>query len=217
MPWRRDTGWVGFGAQAHRFLVHGRAEQAALRSLLYYLAGRLRPIWMPTWCADIELAKAVPAGTRLVDIHYCGYSRHALLGLHRRDLRLELADGSVHYRRITGAADMHDGSERLVLAEPLPVAIGADDLVLGSWMALSRLDQDAVEITHHTDSDGLATCQLVLRGVFDEHRAGLGYDLGMQLGTNIPPWPPRNGLGRLFGESLGGVPLWPRVNGSAVL
>lgn len=210
VPWRHDTAFVGFSAQKHNIRCHGRAEHADLKSLLYYLRGRLKPVWVPTWSDDLELARSCSANA--LDIHYCGYSRHALLGLGRRDLRIELVGGQVLYRRIKGAADMLDGTERLMLDTPLPQPITQDDVLLISWMALSRLDHDAVEIQHTTDVDGLTTCSLTFRSVFDEHRSGLGYDLGQQLGT-ARPWPPGTGMGQLLGESVGGVDIWPRVNG----
>jgi hypothetical protein len=84
----------------------------------------------------------------------------------RRDIRIELTAGAVYYRRIISAAPgMSLAQEVVTLDSALGVAIAAAQVRRISFMALSRLDADEIEITHLGMADGIATAQTPFRAL----------------------------------------------------
>ncbi len=164
IPHLTDTAGRGFTLQQHRWALHGRSEQAALRGLLYHLRGQQRACWLPTHAADL-LPLASSANT--LTVARCGYAAHAPLAPGRRDVRLELLDGSSLHRRITAAAQVGD-TEVLALDGPAPAA---SNIARASFMALARLAGDEVQIDHITDADGLARVATTWRSLRDELEA----------------------------------------------
>ncbi|MHA7915456.1 hypothetical protein, partial [Alloalcanivorax xenomutans] len=70
--------------------------------------------------------------------------------------------------RVIGAAAVSGDVERLQLESGLPMAFEPSDVVLASWLVLSRLDQDDVEIEHLADQEGGSRTSLLVKGVSDE-------------------------------------------------
>lgn len=166
LPAVTDTANVGFAVQGHRWLLAGRAEQAAWRSLVYGLRGRQQAVWIPTHADDLQLA-AQAAGVTM-DIAACGYSRFGLGRTGRRDIRIELTSGQVLYRRITAASELGVDVERLTLDTNLPAAIPVSEAARVSFMALCRQDSDEIELHHVADADGVAQAQVIWRALRDE-------------------------------------------------
>lgn len=169
-----DTAEVGFAVQAHRWLMAGRTEAAAWRSVAYLLRGRQRLVWLPTHAEDLELAAVASAIASAIDVQAVGYTRFGLGRPGRRDVRVELSDGQVLHRRITGATELAGEQERLLLDAPVGVTLrpaATGDLVHVrriSWLQPMRLDQDELEIEHLTDSDGVAAVRALFRLVRDD-------------------------------------------------
>lgn len=163
IPVLTDTADQAFTAQGHRWLLQGRREQAAFRSLLYALRGRQKEIWLPTFADDLTLASIVSANDTTMDVEYVGYTRFAAGRPGRRDIRIGLTDGTVLYRRITGATEISTRTERLAIDAILGRAIAVSDVQSICYMTLCRQDQDEIELHHDTDSDGLANAQTIFR------------------------------------------------------
>ena len=113
-------------------------------------------------------AAPVATSTSFLDVAHIQYGRFAAGITGRRDLRVELNDGTVRYRRVLGSSELDAATERLNLGEPWDVEFEAKQVRRVSWMTLMRLDSDTVELEHITDVEGSARAQLVLRGVRDE-------------------------------------------------
>lgn len=152
-----DTG-LPWPVQSHRWQVYGRAERSDLRSLLYGLAGKANRIWLPTWQDD--LYPMAPAAGALIDVAHCGYTAYLHGQPGRRDIRVELADGSVLYRRITASTELSGTVERLQVDSAWPATLAVADIQSISYLGLCRLASDAAEISHLTDSEGAAVCAL---------------------------------------------------------
>lgn len=167
-PLTTDTANRSMPVHAHRWAELGRAERAAYRSLLYALAGRQVPVWIPTHADDLQLMATASALNTALDVAYVGYTRFAAGKVGRRDIRIELFDGTVFHRRITGSIELDQQTERLAIDSALGVQVEPADVKRISWLALFRGNSDAVEIHHQTDSEGLARSQLVFRGVADD-------------------------------------------------
>lgn len=166
LPLVTDTAGWSFCVQQHRFVVHGRSDQTALRSLLYGLRGRQRACWLPTHAADF-----VPLATNgaSLTVLRCGYADLAAMAPGRRDLRIELTNGIALHRRITAAVAIDD-TEVLTL-DGGALGVAASSIARVSFMRLMRLATDEVEIEHITDADGVASTAVTWRGLRDDLEA----------------------------------------------
>lgn len=117
------------------------------REFLYARAGRAHGIWVPSFTQDLILATPLTPGATEIVFQYAGLKHFAEGGPHRRDIRLELNNGTVYYRRLTNPATVIENeTERMDLNLPMGVSIAIADVKIISWMALSRFDSDSVEI-----------------------------------------------------------------------
>lgn len=154
-----DQASMPFRGQSMQWLVSGRDDHARLRSFLYALAGRAGQVWVPSWQADVHLIANVGASDTTLSVAWMGNTLFGQQAVNRRDLRLELFDGTVFYRRVT--ASISAGSaETLTMDSALGQDVAMTDIRQISWMTLSSLSSDTVTIQHLTDADGLARCEL---------------------------------------------------------
>lgn len=144
------------GRQSHAWLLHGRAERAAHRSLLYWLQGRTQAVWLPTWADDVELLEAMTSTSELMVVAWAGISRSLRQQAGRRHLRIELTSGEVFHRRVEASTELDSAREQLLLDASLGRAVAPGQVRLVCWMALSLMDSDRIEIAHVNDVDGLA-------------------------------------------------------------
>jgi len=153
-----DVTGLPWPTQTHRWQLYGRTERDNLRRLLYALQGRVGYIWLPTWSDDLTpVADLIGNGT-LLQVKWHGYTNYLHQQPGRRDIRIEFADGSVLYRRITSSMEASSSIEQLGIDTPWPSTVPVSNVVRISYMALCRLNADAVEIQHITDIDGVAAC-----------------------------------------------------------
>lgn len=159
-PLDYDLADQALRAQATHWKLFGRAEHSWFRSLLYTLDGQRVPMWLPSFAQDLKPAAAIAGGSTALSVEWAGYTLFGLGRHNRRDVRIELTDGTVHYRRITAAAEA-GATESLTLSASIDAgAIATDRIRQISFMALSTLASDAVDIEHLTDADGTATSTL---------------------------------------------------------
>ncbi len=172
IPQITDTAQRAFPLRQHRWLLDGRTAQAEFRSLLYGLQGRLVSLWLPTHADDLSVLVDIASAQATVDIANIGYAQFGLVAgapaPGRRDIRIALGDGTVFYRRITGATAIDADTERLTLDSALGQDITVDQVQRISWLYLCRLDQDSIEIDHITDAAGLTASEAIFRGVRDD-------------------------------------------------
>lgn len=159
-----DISGLAWPTQQHYWLLNGRAQRGAFRSLLYWLQGRANALWLPTWQDDLTLAADIAAPDSSISVVWAGVTHSLQQQPGRRHIRIELYDGSVLYRRITGAQD-NGASERLALDSAPGVAIAATDIRQINWMMLATLAGDSVQLAHVTDSMGIATSVATFAGV----------------------------------------------------
>ena len=154
LPFHADLPRAALRAQRDTWSMVGREQRAWFRSLLYTLRGRQRPIWVPSWSTDLQAVAAV-SGTDLT-VEWAGYSLFGAGRPNRRDLRIELRNGAVHYRRVVDAVEAGQ-AETLTLSAPLDGAsIEPRQIRKISMMALATLASDSTEIDHKVDSQGVA-------------------------------------------------------------
>jgi len=143
-----------------------REQNALLRSVLYALAGRFASLWVPTMADDL-----VPAATAeaTLTVRYCGYEEFGLGTEGRQDIRIELVDGTVYYRRVTAAAPSGE-NEVLTLDTALPVAVAPANIRRVSYLARVQQASDSISISHLTDV--VATASFVFDGAIEPPAEG---------------------------------------------
>jgi len=150
--------------RGHRVLLRSRADIVAWRGWLAERQGRYAPVWVPSRTCDLEQAQAITSGSVTLKVKALSYEDRYRLDTGRRDLALKhLPTGAWYYRRINAVAAGDPGEENLTLDSSLGVAAALGELAPISWLTLSRLEADAVEIAWHTA--GVAECSLNLRSV----------------------------------------------------
>jgi hypothetical protein len=168
IPLFTDTASRGFAVLGHRWLELGRPARAALRSFIHAMNGQQRAVWVPTHADDLTLVEQVTAVSTVIDVAYVGYTRFASGKPGRRDIRIELHDGSVYFRRITGSTELGTDIERLAIDAAFGRLVLPGDVMRISWMTCCRFNGDSIEIEHQTDSEGVASCSLVFKEVRDD-------------------------------------------------
>ena len=160
LPLVHDLAGVALRAQQMLVKPFGRAQHTWLRSLLYTLQGRRVPMWIPSFAADLLPAATLAGSSTSLSVQWAGYTLFGLGKPNRKDLRIELHDGTVYYRRVNAAVEA-GSTETLTLSASLSgSAIAAGAVRRISFMALSTLASDEVEIDHLTDQDGVAMATL---------------------------------------------------------
>ncbi|MBD9368861.1 hypothetical protein [Xanthomonas sp. XNM01] len=137
---------------------------ATLRSLLYVLDGRRCPIWVPGQAHDLVAVAGVANGAVALDVRWSGLSQSPLAE-GRRDIRIQLRNGTVHYRRVTSAAQLSDSVERLTLSAGLSPGFAAGDVAMVSFLVPCRQEADVNMLRWW--ASGVLRTQLTFRGLRD--------------------------------------------------
>ena len=141
-----------------------RAQTAELRSLLYALAGRYTSLWTPTLTNDLVVIADIDSAATTIDVGYAGYTVFGL-GLNgRRDIMVELLDGSVYYRRITDSVEV-SGGERITINSALGVDVSRSSIRRVCFLMLMQQASDATTMLYHTDR--VTTLPLAFEGVIE--------------------------------------------------
>ncbi|OED39010.1 hypothetical protein AB833_17380 [Chromatiales bacterium (ex Bugula neritina AB1)] len=160
-----DLSDIGTVRRAHHFLLVGRTAIAEFKAWLATRAGQLNPFWLPSFQADLALTRPIGAFDSAISVDNRGFAANGGARIGRRDILIATTDGQHYFRRITGATELTDTSERLGLDKVLGEAVLPGQLRYIAFMQLVRLDSDAVEIAHHTDQ--LAEVALTLHSLKD--------------------------------------------------
>jgi hypothetical protein len=159
-PLDYDLADLALRAQQTRWKLQGRTEHAWFRSLLYTLQGQLVPMWLPSFAQDLQPAAAIAGSSTSLSVEWAGYTLFAKGRHNRRDLRFELDDGTVLYRRVSNAVEA-GATETLTLSSALDTgSIAPERIRQVSIMCLATLASDTVEIEHVTDAAGVARATL---------------------------------------------------------
>lgn len=169
VPLRRDLAGVPFEIQQFSYLVRGRAELVALRGLLYWLEGRLKPLYVPTFFRDVEMMPFTfndGAGTTM-SVRRSGYADFDLDD-GRRLLMIWFKDGTIGVLDVASIEVVDDDEELITFTGSPGRPLGTSLVSRMCFMTMSRQDQDDVEILHHTEASGAAT----MTTTFKEIRLG---------------------------------------------
>lgn len=139
--------------QAHAWRLFGREEHTHFRDLMYGLRGRMGELWVPSWNSDLKVVANIGSSATAITVEYLGYTVFGRQQNGRRDIRIELVNGTVFYRRITASIEA-GGFEVLTINAALGVAVPFASIRSVSFMAPCQMASDQVELEHVTDADG---------------------------------------------------------------
>lgn len=151
--------------QARTVTARGRAQAFELLRFLYLLAGRWQPLWVPSLGHDLTAAGGLTSGGNTLNVRWCGLV-DAGLRTSRRDVRIELADGTIIYRRLSAVTFVNSTTERIIVTEPWAATVGVDAIARVSFLTFSRQQADVNRLTWWND-DTLLT-ELVFQGIVDD-------------------------------------------------
>lgn len=167
-PLITDTARRALQLLGQRHLDLGREARALVRSFIYGMCGRQRVVWVPSHMDDLTVVAPISAVATSVDIEHIGYTRFSSGKPGRRDIRIELYDGSVFMRRLVGSTELDGKVERVGLDSALGVEVQPHQVARISWMNLMRFESDVQEIEHMTDSEGVAAWATAFREERDD-------------------------------------------------
>ena len=135
------------------------------KNWLYARCGRLTGFWFTVPDASLTLNADIGAGSGTISIVHANYN---LFGSQpgRRDIRIELFDGTAYYRRILTVNVADETTEFLGLDVSFPVAISISQVRRISFMQFSRLEADRVGLSYITPT--VANCNFGIRGLVDD-------------------------------------------------
>jgi hypothetical protein len=157
-----DLVGIPLGKQVMQCAAQGAAQIAAFRGLLFALCGRWSVAWVPSWTQDLRITAAVANGATTLDVEGPALSPWPLQ-VNRRDIRIQLHDGTVLYRRVTAAVAHTATVDRLTLDGAIAIGFAASAVASVSFMALSRQDTD-VNLLRYWNHDTLQS-ELTFRAV----------------------------------------------------
>jgi len=172
--------------QQFAFWLKGRQALHRFRGMLYALDGRRVPVWVPTVYSDFEPVGPLGAGDLVIDVKRCGFTALGGPQPQREYILIHLQNDTRIYRRITNSVILGDGTtERLFLDATVGMDVPLSQLRRISFLVLSRLDQDTVELTHHTATRGMTTATVVFRSA--AAKDGIENLFEVPPGTVAPP------------------------------
>lgn len=145
-----DEAEMPLTVQRMRYTLTSRAEIDTWKKRLWALRGKQGAIWVPTWADDLTVVATVSDVATNIDVAWTGYVQYLAQDLNRRDIRIELRNGTIFYRRITGSTEVSATVERLSIDAALGEIVQPGDVALVSFMGQSRSDSDQHEIAYFT-------------------------------------------------------------------
>lgn len=145
------TGTESMGEWLSDLVVYcnSKAEIRAWREFLHYMRGTWGKFYLPSFQNDLPLDSPIALGGNSFDVPYMGIAAFLNGVAPYRDLRIQLQDGSVEYKRITLVTDNGDGTETITVDSVIG-SVGfssvADTVI--SWMRLVRIEADTARFLH---------------------------------------------------------------------
>lgn len=129
---------------SYSFFLDGRGEIAQFLAWWYSMKGRLNPIWVPTLQEDVD---PISSSLYALTVRGTHFSDSYALQPARVDLAFVYQNETMSFRRISAIAP---GAGQEVLTIDTPATLTNSLCV--SFLKLSRLNEDTIELVWHTDS-----------------------------------------------------------------
>lgn len=153
-------------SRRHNWTLFNRGDIFSFRQFLGRRQGVARSVFMPSGTVDFNMAAPILDTEDILVVENNEYG--ALAGAHpaRRDIIIELHDGTYFCRRILGTSDF-DSFTRLQLDSSLGVSLDVDDVARISFLTLYRFDSPSTTIRHLTDSKATVEAVMVAKTTED--------------------------------------------------
>mgnify|MGYP001474544986 CR=1 FL=1 len=144
-----ETG-IALPRKTASYTLPDRATVETWRRFVHAMKGRWGAAWVHTASRDIVLVAPLLSNALVFDCEWLGLSLFIAGG--RKDIRIKLGDGTILYRRIVYYETVDADTERITIDTAPGIDIQPADVASISFMFLSRLDADAVELAWWTGS-----------------------------------------------------------------
>jgi len=151
---------------SHTHTLGKKEDSAKLVRFFGKRAGKLTPIWVPTWTHDLTIVEDIPEFSSIIKIENIGYADFLVNLKNRRDIEIVLKNGTVYRRRITGATILSTEIEELDLDATINVDIATSEIERVSYLQFMRLNTDTLEVANYTQEVAEASYNLI--GVHDD-------------------------------------------------
>lgn len=158
-----DIAGIPFPTQKHNWVSSGRQDYGKLKELLFRLRGRWGNLWLPSFTDDMRLASPTPAGDQYLLVENFGFTLSGGIQVGHDHLAIFFCDGRREYRRVTTSTILNENVEVIGVDQPFPNGLLPEEVLRVSFMRLSRLDQDRIEIVHVTDTQGVSRCSTTFK------------------------------------------------------
>lgn len=153
-------------ARRHNWTLYDRADVFAFRQFLGRRQGVARSVFMPSGMHDFNIAAPILADEFILVVENNEYG--ALAGAHpaRRDIIVELNDGTYFCRRIIATNDFEKFT-RLQLDSPLGQDVYVEDVKRISFLALYRFESPSATIRYLSNSKATVDANMVVKTTED--------------------------------------------------
>lgn len=151
----------------HQWVVDSLDAAKSFRAWLGRRQGRAVPCYMPSGREDFTVTSVINPGDLTIDVEENFYANLVAGHPARRDIIVQLWDGTYYPRRIVGSAQIVEGGIRLQLDNSLGVVVQPEDIMRVSMLNLYRLAGDRVTLRWITDRIGSAETNLVVKKTVD--------------------------------------------------
>lgn len=139
--------WGRLAAEEARFAPRTRQATWELRRWLQRRAGRMRPVWVPSFQRDVRLREPFGAGDVVLTIEHMSYTHMLFDNPQYRHLAFFRNSGEILLREIIDCAVSAEGDhEYITINDGLGFGGTAADFRAVSFLSLCRLAADRVEI-----------------------------------------------------------------------
>jgi uncharacterized membrane protein YgcG len=189
---RRDLGQTAFRISQFAHWLYGRGQMNDFRQFMYYLSGKLRPVYVPTNFNDMKFLSyaTMQVTDSAIFIDRTGYSELVFeypTNTPGRDVVcIFWTDGTYDLYTVLLAALISPTIECILFTTQLGRTVTASSIRRISFLELSRLDTDDIEILHQSDTTGVATVVTSWRAIGTEvQRYDPEYDIAYT-GSYVP-------------------------------
>lgn len=147
----------------HSWLLKNRDEIVEFRAFLKRRAGRVVPVWLPTWNSDFIVTENVTSTSAIVTVRDNGY--RAFVGSHaaRCDIAIFVRGQALPIRRrIVDTVDNLDGTINLVLDTQVGLSFTVDQVKRVCHMNLFRLGSDKITLVWRSSEVVSVTLNCIL-------------------------------------------------------
>lgn len=131
-----------------KWVVEDEAFHWQLRALFYYLRGKWKSVWLPTWRQDFEVKSNIGSGSAEIDVVAEGFAKYVAGNRPYFGIRLLQTNGTISYHRITDTSEVDATTDRISIDPVTPNAILIEEVERMDMMILSRLTDDKLKFLH---------------------------------------------------------------------